>query len=340
MTTFDSWEAVIRPPEDYLMHFRTKGSKNGVNRYQTESGKWTPLGLERRREREGFGEGRKARKEERKAEKEVRKAEKQVQKAERDKARAEKKEAQREAKEKAKADYLENMRKNSLSGMTDEELQAKINRIEMENKYKEMTKSPLLKMGEKIVANHIKKQQEAIEAEKTKKRQEREDKIREANQKFELAKLEQQTKQKELEANASAEKAKSEASVAQANANIERAKTDALDIQTGTRAKQIKLDSKKEKRAYKEFKANNTILGGFKKKANTILKGQGQAKVTELQGWAESQAAYQRGKTDARIVRAQSQILRKRNRFQKLKPGEKNGKISGQPKNYFQKQNT
>lgn len=34
---------------DYLMHFRTKGSKNGERRYQNEDGTWTNLGKERRR---------------------------------------------------------------------------------------------------------------------------------------------------------------------------------------------------------------------------------------------------------------------------------------------------
>ena len=34
---------------DYLAHFRTKGSKNGVRRYQNLDGTWTELGKERRR---------------------------------------------------------------------------------------------------------------------------------------------------------------------------------------------------------------------------------------------------------------------------------------------------
>ena len=48
---FDSWES-----GEYLCHFRTKGSKNGVRRYQQEDGTWTPLGLERRKAREGWGD--------------------------------------------------------------------------------------------------------------------------------------------------------------------------------------------------------------------------------------------------------------------------------------------
>lgn len=34
---------------NYLIHFRTPGSKNGERRYQYEDGTWTPEGLERRR---------------------------------------------------------------------------------------------------------------------------------------------------------------------------------------------------------------------------------------------------------------------------------------------------
>lgn len=42
--------------EKYLMHFRTKGSKNGVRLYQREDGTWTAIGLARRRsEYEGAG---------------------------------------------------------------------------------------------------------------------------------------------------------------------------------------------------------------------------------------------------------------------------------------------
>lgn len=42
--------------EKYLMHFRTKGSKNGQRLYQNEDGTWTAIGLARRRaEYEGAG---------------------------------------------------------------------------------------------------------------------------------------------------------------------------------------------------------------------------------------------------------------------------------------------
>ena len=40
-----------------LYHHGTKGQKHGVRRYQTTNGTWTPLGLARRRAREGDGDG-------------------------------------------------------------------------------------------------------------------------------------------------------------------------------------------------------------------------------------------------------------------------------------------
>lgn len=44
---------------NYLMHYRTKGSKNGERLYQYEDGRWTPLGLERRRSEYSESTGRK-----------------------------------------------------------------------------------------------------------------------------------------------------------------------------------------------------------------------------------------------------------------------------------------
>ena len=86
MTTFDGWDArycgdsMALPPgmisEDYLMHFRTRGSKNGIRRYQQEDGSWTPLGLRLRKEREGWGETKK----EQKAAKKEKKAQSQAEK--------------------------------------------------------------------------------------------------------------------------------------------------------------------------------------------------------------------------------------------------------------------
>lgn len=159
MTTFDGWEARLcgdamalptgMISEDYLMHFRTKGSKNGVRRYQQTDGTWTPLGLKLRKEREGWGETKK----ERKAEKRVAKAEKKAVKAEKKAARVKEKNERAAA---AKERLLKSKKHgDDLSGLSDAELQQKINRVKMEQEYKELTKSPLLKIGEKAFANYV-----------------------------------------------------------------------------------------------------------------------------------------------------------------------------------------
>lgn len=139
MMTFDGWDArfcgdAMALPGDYLMHFRTKGSKNGVRRYQQEDGTWTPLGLKLRKEREGWGETRN----ERRAEKKV--------------ARAEKKAASTarriERKEQRQANRKQRM---TLDNISDDELRRKIERAKMVNEYKELTKNPALKTAEKAV---------------------------------------------------------------------------------------------------------------------------------------------------------------------------------------------
>ena len=139
---FDDWEG------EYLAHFRTKGSKNGVRRFQTESGAWTPLGLKERREREGWGEDRKAARAERKV------------------ARAEKRAANSAARRERIAAYKEEQRKKNPKTMTDEELKAAIERKKMETEYKELNRSPLLKAGEKLVSGYmnyrVKKEEAAV----------------------------------------------------------------------------------------------------------------------------------------------------------------------------------
>lgn len=135
MTTFDSWEVGICPDEDYLMHWGIPGMKHGRRRYQNEDGTWTPVGLAERRKREGFGEDKRAAK-----------AQKKI-------ARAEKHQARKAARAEARQARAEKKRLKSLKGLTDEELQKKINRVKMEQEYKELTKSPLLKSGERLVSS-------------------------------------------------------------------------------------------------------------------------------------------------------------------------------------------
>ena len=153
MATFDSWEVAVRPPEDYLMHFRTKGSKNGVRRYQTESGEWTELGLEERRKREGFGESRAERR-----------AQKRIERAERHQAR-------KEARAQRKAERAERKRKSSIKGLTDEEMKAKLERAKMEAEYRDLTKrGTLIESGANLISRYLdyreKKEQRDIERNK------------------------------------------------------------------------------------------------------------------------------------------------------------------------------
>lgn len=147
MTTFDCWEVAVRPPEDYLMHYRTPGSKNGVRRYQTESGEWTPLGLRERREREGWGDG-----ESRK----LRKAEKKLARAEKKLAKSEKREEKQKIRAQKKFERSEEKRKKKLSGLTDEEMKQKLERARMEAEYRDLTKrTGLIESGAKLVGKYL-----------------------------------------------------------------------------------------------------------------------------------------------------------------------------------------
>lgn len=138
MTTFDRWEGAVQPPEDYLMHFRTKGSKNGIRRYQTESGEWTPLGLAERRKREGFGESRKERRAQRQAQ------------------RSEKRQARKAAATARKAERSEAMRKRTLKGLTDAEMKQKLERAKMEAEYRDLKrKSSMINTGVQLVGKYL-----------------------------------------------------------------------------------------------------------------------------------------------------------------------------------------
>lgn len=142
MSTFDGWETrlygdAMALPSSELMHFRTKGSKNGVRRYQTESGAWTPLGLKERKAREGWGET--------KAQKKAAKLQKKQEKRQARKARV----------AAAKEAYVKRRAANSVKNLSDAELQQRINRVKKEIEYKELTKSPLVKAGEKLVSSYF-----------------------------------------------------------------------------------------------------------------------------------------------------------------------------------------
>lgn len=223
MATFDGWEDQLYGPNT-LAHFRTKGSKNGVRRFQNEDGTWTPLGLKERKAREGWGD-----REERRAAKRVAKAERKAQKA-------------------ARIDALrEQRRKSNPKNMTDEELRAAIERKKMETEYKELNRSPFLKVGEKLVSGYMDYRIKKNEAENARKKMELEFKRIET----ERVKAVEETKQ----AKAEADKAKSELKKAQTKSARDQASANKTNQETQA----------------KRFVADNTIRGGLKKRINALL---------------------------------------------------------------------
>ena len=238
MATFDGWDT----PQNSLMHFRTKGSKNGVRRFQNEDGTWTPLGLRERKAREGWGDDGASRKE--------RKAQRQL-------ARAERHQARRQARAEAREAAAERRRKNSLKGLTDAELQQKINRLKMEQEYKELSKSPLLKTGEKLVTSILeyqgKKEQREIDRNK---------------QKIEMERI----KADKLKATESTKRAREE----RLKAAEDRKKME-KDVEGGlAKTRQAELLGKKM-----EYK-NYTVRGGIARRINMALTS-GKAKQYEAQ---------------------------------------------------------
>lgn len=228
MATFDGWDT----PQNSLMHFRTKGSKNGVRRFQNEDGTWTPLGLRERKEREGWGDGGETRRERR---------------AQRQLARAERHQARRQARAEAREAAAERRRKNSLKGLTDAELQQKINRLKMEQEYKELSKSPLLKTGEKLVTSILEYQGNKEQREIEKKRQE--------------IQLEQIRMQK-IQAKEGSKRAASEAQAAKYEAKKKK-----FDVKGGlVKERQAQLVNAKTN--YR----NTTIWGAIGKRANNRAK--------------------------------------------------------------------
>ena len=241
MSTFDGWEtrlygdAMVSPPCRELMHFRTKGSKNGVRRYQTESGEWTPLGLKERKAREGWGQSRA----ERKAAKSVAKAERKTAKAERKVARI----AAR--KERAEAVRIRKS-KSDITKLTDAELQQRIRRAKMEQEYKELTRSPLLKNGEKLVTSLL------------------EARAKQADREMEKAKLDLENRK------VAADIIKSQSSVKRAKAEFKKAKQEKKKMRqdrlAGLATERYKglIDAKRE---YRE----TTIRGGIAKRLNAKM---------------------------------------------------------------------
>jgi len=289
MTRFDGWETQLYgdvmalPTKDELMHFRTKGSKNGVRRYQTESGEWTPLGLKERKAREGWGQSRKERR-----------AEKRVEKAERRVAKAEKRTAKIQARQQRMAAHKAKRNKNDLSGLSDEELRKRIERVKMEQEYKELTRSPLLKNGEKLVTSILEAKARAADRADAKAKMELDNRRVTAD----IIKAKENTKR----AQADAEKAKQERKKAKQDRKAGLAYERAAELQ-------------KAKTAYRE----TTLRGGIVRRLNTKMNAGLKEKYTAKRK-AEGEAIANRVKSDA------SRDLKKRKteQLQKdLKPYEK-----------------
>lgn len=117
-----------------LLHFRTKGSKNGVRLYQYEDGSLTPLG----RIHYGVGKGREKgepEKSDRQKEKELKAniANKIKQFSESRKAKAEARTKEKEAEQKQREDARKEIR-----NLSDQELNARLARLQKEKQYSEL----------------------------------------------------------------------------------------------------------------------------------------------------------------------------------------------------------
>lgn len=252
---FDTWEAGILPDEDVLMHWGIPGMKHGRNRYQNPDGTWTEEGLARRRQREGFGESRKERRLTKKVE------------------RAEKREARKAARAEAKAARAEKRRLNSVSGLTDEELQAKLKRARMESEYRELTKKgTVLETGANLVTKILdykeNKEKRVVELNK---------------QKIDMMRAEAEL----VKAKTGVRRAKEETKKA-----IEERKKKEADVRGG-----LKTERKKDYLAKKTEYRNTTIRGGIGKRINQYLTA-GKAEGYKAMRKAESDVAVNRYKSE------------------------------------------
>lgn len=280
MATFDGWEEQLfggypRLGESCLAHSRTRGSKNGVRRYQTASGEWTPLGLQRRREREGWGEGRRAARAAKKAE------------------RAAARNAKRKAYEERKEQARESKHKNNLKTMTDEELKARIARLKMEQEYKELSKSPLLKAGETLVKTYF-----------------------EAKDK----KIAREEKKAQMENN----RLNAEANLTKAKAQKAEARNEFISQITGTSRKKAKAELKKMKNEERKNTVRGAIsnfLGNIiRKVGNRTVKGMSDTTLAS-RGKAKVKTLFEKikDKSDEQIDDMEKRMRKERNKNNPLK---------------------
>lgn len=253
MSTFDGWEtrlygdAMVSPPCGELTHFRTKDSKNGVRRYQTESGEWTPLGLKERKAREGWGQSRSERK------------------SARLQAKKERREARKERKAAAKEAYIKKKASKDVKNLSDDELQRRINRVKKEIEYKELTKNPLLKAGEKLVTGYFDSREKKLDREM---------------KRAELIVKQQEARQKTLASKAALSQARGNiidnimrgAKYKTAKTNLINAKADKT-VRGALRKALSKVIDKEGDRIVNEMGSQSLVMRGGRKIKNTVEKG-------------------------------------------------------------------
>ena len=283
---FDSWDS-----GEYLCHFRTKGSKNGVRRYQQEDGTWTPLGLERRKAREGWGDeggngsgGGGSKKEYKRA-----------LRAERYRAKAAAKAdalRRREAEKKAKADrdakarLEKNNRNRKLSEMTDAELKDQIARLKLEREYKE-AKGPslfdtIMNKGTDMVTKFMENKREAerIKLEKVKtelaeKHWDAEYALKQEEMKLRFAELEGRNKDSDNAVEIEKQRTATQHELSeQARARAEQTKSETEAYGTKAKKFEMKAQYRRAKRGIsrREYKLTNRGFDAEDKRQNFIQK--------------------------------------------------------------------
>lgn len=161
--------------------------------------------------------------------------------------RREKKAERQAARAKAREEFFEKRKRKDISNLTDDELKAKINRLKMEQEYKELKKSPALKLGIDIF-------NKVLDYKENKRQQE----IERTKQMIELGRVDA-TK---IQAIKSAEKAKYDAQAAKSEYKKKK-----KDVKGGLSIERHK-DLLNAKTAYR----NTTIWGSIGKRANNRAK--------------------------------------------------------------------
>lgn len=267
MTMFDGWEARLVAGEETLEHSGILGMKHGRNRYQNPDGTWTPLGLERRREREGFGERRAKRKADRQAAKTAKKKAAAKEKAAAVRKKAREAKAKAAEKEKRKAErakrleaFREKQRQKNVKNLSDQEIKDRIARLELELKYKEMSKSPAIKIAEKAVVGYLNYRRRNAEREE----KEKEQRIRMTEAKAKLV---------------------------QGQANKKLATSNIIDNLTrGAKYKAAKASIKQ----HKNNERDRTIRGAISRTAHNIIVAKGEKRVKDIQNSDSSTSGYVR----------------------------------------------